>query len=174
MTGSDGEFVLQNRWRLGHCLFEILLAAIIDVLTRAAIELATSDYNALCQSLETLTSQLEAATSAMHFTADFDPAVYRDHVRPTMEPPKMPPGFSGTLNERHAEFLERFRGVDAALKTTFGDKLEHAPPDLAKAWRGVVTMRSKNLAAHGLICEKFVPGGQSLLKEYVRSKKEKA
>jgi hypothetical protein len=104
----------------------------------------------------------------MHFTADFDPEVYRDRIRPTMGPPDMPPGFSGTLNERHAEFLQKFRDLDAALKEKFGARLETAPRDLCAAWRGVLKMRSKNLAAHGLVCEKFVPGGESLLKQYFR------
>jgi hypothetical protein len=174
MTGPDGDFALEIRWRLGHSLFEVVLAAIIQVLTRAAMELATGDFDALRRSLETLTGLLESATSAMQFTADFDPAVYRDQIRPTMEPPKMPPGFSGTLNERHADFLEKFRGLDAALKTSFGTRMEGVPPELANAWRAVLQMRSKNLAAHGLVCEKFVPGGQSLLKEHLRSKKEKS
>ena len=174
MTGPDGDFELDSRWRLGHRLFEVVLAAIIEVLTRAAMELANCDFNALCQSLDTLTGLLESATSAMEFTADFSPSVYRDRIRPTMEPPKVPPGFSGTLNERHAEFLEKLRGLDAALKASFGDRLENAPPNVTNGWRAVLKMRSKNLAAHGLVCEKFVSGGQSLLKEHLRSKKEKS
>jgi hypothetical protein len=174
MTGPEGDFALETRWRLGHRLFEVVLAAIIEVLKRAALELAAADFDALCRSLETLAGLLESATSAMQFTADFDPSVYRDQIRPTMEPPKMPPGFSGTLNERHAEFLENFRGLDAALKAGFGNRLESAPPELENAWRAVLKMRSKNLAAHGLVCEKFVPGGESLLKEHLRSQKEKS
>ena len=169
---TDGDFTLDTRWRLGHRAFEVVLEAINHVLDGAATELDDGDFDRLCRSLEKLAGLLESATAAMHFTADFDPAVYRDEIRPTMEPPKMPPGFSGTLNERHAEFLQRFRALDSALKSRFGTRLETAPDALTHAWRGVLKMRSTNLAAHGLVCERFVPGGESLLKEHLRSTKE--
>ena len=169
---DESNFILGARWRLGHRAFDIILEAIIKVLIGATQAMDRDDFGGLRHSLAKLASLLESATEAMHFAADFAAADYRNLVRPTMEPPHVPPGFSGTLNERHAEFLERFRSFESRVKTRFGDCLEAAPADLAESWRTVLKMRSKNLAAHGLVCERFVPGGESLLKQHLKSKKE--
>jgi len=173
MTGTDGDFALNIRWRLGHRAFEVVLAALIKTLGLATEQLVAGDYPALCQSMATAAQLLASATCAMHFATDFDPDIYRGEVRPTMEPPNMPPGFSGTLNQRHAEFLQRYRSFETTIKIQFGNQLETAPADISAAWKSVVKMRSKSLAAHGLVCEKFVPGGESLLEQHVRKEKDK-
>ena len=167
---AEGGFALDGRWRPGHQAFDVLLAGLNVCLGRAAEELVIDAIDSLENSLSSIRELLDASTAAMFFAADFDPRVYREDVRPTMAPPNMPDGFSGTLNERHSEFLAKFRVLRAALETRFGNHLETAPPVLTNIWRELLKARSENLRAHGLICARFVPGGDSLLREHLRSK----
>jgi hypothetical protein len=173
MNDSEARSALESRWLPGHRAFEVLLAAMNAVLTTADRQRASEELEGLSNSLATLAILLRSATAAMHFAADFDSDTYRLHIRPTMSPPNMPPGFSGTLNLRHGEFLERFRALEIALKHRFGCQLESAPAELGTSWRDVLKMRSTNLAAHGLVCERFVPGGESLLQQHFYSENEK-
>jgi hypothetical protein len=172
MNDFDARFALESRWLPGHRAFEVLLAAMNVVLAAASRQLASEELNDLCSSLKTLAVLLRSATCAMHFAADFDAATYLHHIRPTMSPPNVPPGFSGALNLRHGEFLERFRAVESSLKQRFGNQFESAPAELSEGWREVLKMRSGNLAAHGLVCERFVPGGESLLQQHLQSREE--
>jgi hypothetical protein len=100
----------------------------------------------------------------MRYASDFSPATYEGLIRPSMAPPYMSPGFSGTLNLEHEQMLERFRALRRLFKQM--QRAGDVPAPVGEAGARLWLAQSRNRKNHVLVCEKFVPEGKSLLKEY--------
>ncbi|MFF4223593.1 hypothetical protein ACFYZH_12145 [Streptomyces abikoensis] len=153
-----------RRWKLGHQLFHLLLTTMNSTLddTLAAVDAAR--WASVRHGLERLRTLYDAATAAMAYASDFPASVYANDVRPTMEPPFAPPGFSGTLNQEHRVMTERARALTAAL-----GNLSPLTPSLAVIHHEAALLRSaqrRNRKAHAEICERCVPDGASLLRQH--------
>ncbi|MFD8996425.1 hypothetical protein [Streptomyces abikoensis] len=119
--------------------------------------------------LERLRTLYDAATAAMAYASDLPASVYANDVRPTMEPPFAPPGFSGTLNQEHRVMTERARALTAAL-----GNLSPLTPSLAVIHHEAALLRSaqrRNRKAHAQICERCVPDGASLLRQHTTGRR---
>ncbi|MBT2386532.1 hypothetical protein [Streptomyces sp. ISL-11] len=161
-VGDDHGDALR-RWKLGHQLFHLLLAAMNSVLDDTLTQVRGAHWASVCRDLERLRALYDAATAAMAYASDFPASVYRDDVRPTMEPPFLAPGFSGVLNREHQVMAERMR----ALRDALGELPRTVP--VAALRRAEALLRAaqrRNRRAHAAICERCVPGGASLLQQH--------
>jgi hypothetical protein len=166
--GEDG--VAARRWKLGHHLFHHVLSLMNSHVDGIASELERKDWVAVRLLVEDLTVLYDAATATMHYAASFPASAYEEVVRPSMEPPWMPPGFSGVFNREHETLLESLAALKPRLR---GRTAERAlPTDVATASRALWKAQSRNRREHKLICEKFVPGGGSLLQKHFNEKKK--
>jgi len=123
-----------------------------------------------------LTVLYDAATASMKYAADFDPREYETLIRPSMSPPFLSPGFSGEQNEDHAVMLDLMRQTRVAVKDVLRcPGQEPVPQEVRDAAKDLWAAQSRNRRHHMLVCEKFVPDGGSLLKEYfaLNSRKER-
>lgn len=169
-TPSDGEPAdgpvrdALHRWKLGHQLFHLLLTTMNSTLDDTLAAVGAARWASVRHGLERLRTLYDAATAAMAYTSDFPASVYANDVRPTMEPPFAPPGFSGTLNQEHRVMTERARALTAAL-----GNLSPLTPSLAVIHHEAALLRSaqrRNRKAHAEICERCVPDGASLLRQH--------
>jgi hypothetical protein len=160
------------RWKLGHHTFHVLLVSMNTVLEACLPAVSAGNWMMLVQGLVTLRTLFDSATSTMLYTADFSEQIYEDLIRPSMAFPLLSPGFSGQLNTEHQIMQDGVRRLSEALKETLGQKREQWPPAVAKAWTELGLARARNRKFHALVCRKFVPGGDSLLRQFYRSKDE--
>jgi hypothetical protein len=153
-----------RRWKLGHHVFHLYLVVMNSLLVEALDAARTCTWQRLAGHLTSLAALYDAATASMKYAADFDPTVYDALVRPSMSPPFLSPGFSGVLNREHGLMLERIRTLRSLLKpvTRRGDAPSWLCRDADRLWAA----QSRNRRHHMFVCERFVPGGTSLLKEY--------
>ncbi|MEU8583233.1 hypothetical protein [Streptomyces abikoensis] len=153
-----------RRWKLGHQLFHLLLTTMNSTLDDTLAAVGAARWASVRHGLERLRTLYDAATAAMAYASDFPASVYANDVRPTMEPPFAPPGFSGTLNQEHRVMTERARALTAAL-----GNLSPLTPSLAVIHHEAALLRSaqrRNRKAHAEICERCVPDGASLLRQH--------
>ncbi|MEV6778947.1 hypothetical protein [Streptomyces syringium] len=161
--GGDDRGAALRRWKLGHQLFHLLLTTMNSVLDDILTEVRGAHWASVCRDLERLRALYDAATAAMAYASDFPASVYRDDIRPTMEPPFLAPGFSGVLNREHQVMAERMR----ALLDALGDVPRTVP--VAAIRRAEALLRAaqrRNRGAHAVICERCVPDGASLLQQH--------
>ncbi|GAA3736700.1 hypothetical protein [Streptomyces tremellae] len=166
---SSGGMPPLGRWRLGHQIFHLLLALMNSLLDEALRAADAAEWLRVTGLLDRLRLLYDAATAAMSYAADFgdDPlGAYRREVRPTMEPPFVSPGFSGTFNREHRETTRLLRQLRRALKAAAPD--DHELRTAADALRAA---QSRNRANHLLICERCVPEGVSLLREHLTAQR---
>ncbi|MGW1073370.1 hypothetical protein [Streptomyces sp. NPDC002537] len=156
------------RWKLGHQLFHLLLTAMNTALDDALAATRGAAWPELVAAMGELRLLYDAATAAMDYAADFPAATYRDEIRPTMEPPYMPPGFSGVFNRDHRAMVRRMRGLERSVRILPQDIPD--PGTVRTIHRGAAALRAaqrRNRRHHGRICERCVPGGASLLRTYL-------
>ncbi|MFF7726822.1 hypothetical protein [Streptomyces sp. NPDC008001] len=161
---ADGPADALRRWKLGHQLFHLLLTTMNSTLDDTSAAVDAARWASVRHGLERLRTLYDAATAAMAYASDFPASAYADDVRPTMEPPFAPPGFSGTLNQEHRVMTERARALTAALAD-----LSPLTPSLAAVHLDVALLRAaqrRNRKAHAAICERCVPDGASLLRQH--------
>lgn len=153
-----------RRWKLGHHVFHLHLVVMNTHLTQLRRAVADEEWPTTRSLLATLTRLYDAATACMRYAADFPQTEYENLIRPSMEPPWLNPGFSGKFNTDHERMLALLQSVRSPLKQAVrsGD----VPPQVACAATELWRAQSRNRANHKLICEQFVPGGQSLLQQY--------
>ena len=157
-------FTEVGRWILGHQTFHIQLVAMLSLLDRGQQALALDDRPRLVSVLEDLRTLFDASTANMVYTASFSPDLYTDAVRPSMMPPYLSPGFSGQLSIEHHLMLEEFDRLKHALKVRWGD--EPWPAEVTRAWKQIGKSIQHNRKNHGLVCQRFVPEGGSLLTDF--------
>jgi hypothetical protein len=161
MTGT-GQAVL--RWKLGHQLFHLHLAAMNGLLVQAGHALETARWPELEAAFDKLTVLYDAATSTMRYAADFSQELYERVIRPSMAPPFMTPGFSGVLNIEHERMLTSLTTLRRGFKAA--DRAGGVPGDVRGAATRLWSAQSRNRRHHIFVCEKFVPEGKSLLSEF--------
>ncbi|MEV0155432.1 hypothetical protein AB0H57_17060 [Micromonospora sp. NPDC050686] len=170
VPAGAGQAVL--RWKVGHQLFHLHLAAMNTLLVDARRALESRRWRELTESLDQLRVLYDAATATMRYASDFSPATYETLIRPSMAPPYLSPGFSGVLNLEHEQMLDRFRGLRRQFKQL--QRAGELPAAVGEAGARLWSAQSRNRKNHVLVCEKFVPEGRSLLKEHFRAQEETA
>jgi hypothetical protein len=165
-----GQAVL--RWKLGHQLFHLHLAAMNTLLVDAREALESARWSELTECLEQLRVLYDAATATMRYASDFSPGTYERLIRPSMAPPFLSPGFSGLLNLEHEQMLDRFRVLRRHLKQM--QRAGGIPAAVGEAGARLWSAQSRNRKNHVLVCEKFVPEGKSLLNQFFRAQQEAA
>jgi len=156
------------RWKLGHQLFHLHLAAMNTLLVDARAALDAARWPELVERLDRLRVLYDAATATMRYAADFSQDTYERLIRPSMAPPFLSPGFSGVLNLEHEQMLERFRVLRRRFKKT--QRAGGIPAAVGEAGARLWSAQSRNRKNHVLVCAKFVPEGSSLLNEHFRAR----
>jgi hypothetical protein len=163
----DAETRALLRWRRGHQAFHLYLVAMNTLLDDLVASVERGDW-AVETRLRRLADLYDAATASMKYAADFPSELYAGVVRPSMMPPAVRPGFSGTLNREHRGMTTRLR----RLRTLLGPRGagRRAPAPVLEAWSLVRAAHARNLTTHGLVCSRFVPDGTSLLQHFYRER----
>ena len=104
-----------RRWMRGHHLFAALTQGMVWSLNHLPPAMASGDDELAERVLLALATLYRASAAAFRFTADFDPAVYAEVLRPTMCEPYMPKGFSGTLSSDHGVLVARLTALRETL-----------------------------------------------------------
>lgn len=159
-----------TRWKRGHHAFHIQLTVINTLVEKSLAAIQAGDYSMLVQTLHHLRILYDAATASMKYAAEFPREMYEDFLRPSMMPPFLSPGFSGTLNTEHNVMVNLLKHLAQDLDAALGKK-ERWPPEITQAWAALVQAQHRNRNNHSLICHKFVDDGVSLLKRFYSSKK---
>jgi hypothetical protein len=162
------------RWKEGHQAFHVYLVVINTTIEQATGAIETGDCGNLCSYLDRLAVLYDAATATMQYTASFPPHVYEQAVRPSMAPPLVVPGFSGTLNTEHRIMVVGLKGLARALRQSYGSNCDLWAPEIRRSWAAVEHSKRENLEKHTLICSRFVPAGASLLREYFSRRKSQS
>ncbi|WP_116044941.1 hypothetical protein [Amycolatopsis palatopharyngis] len=152
------------RWKLGHHLFHHVLSLMNSHADGIASALDEPDWVTVRLLVAELTVLYDAATATMHYASTFPVSAYEETIRPSMEPPWMPPGFSGVFNREHETLLDSLTGLKPRLRGRTAER--SLPADVATTSRALWKAQSRNRREHKLICEKFVPGGGSLLQQH--------
>lgn len=160
------------RWKQGHQVFHVLLVVMNTVLETSMDSVKHRDWSCVSSSLERLTVLFNTSTATMKYSADFPRSHYEDLIRPSMMPPFLSPGFSGQLNTEHNVMLENFQSLRTMLMSELG-QVQQWPADLKRAWTSLVKSQAYNRKHHGLVCQKFVDGGTSLLREFYANQESK-
>ena len=156
-----------RRWKGGHHAFHVLLVAMNTRLDQASELLDHGEYDAAAPLLDELAGLYRAATALMRYASDFRAADYETLVRPSMMPPFASPGFSGLANQDHAIMLDRMARLRAAVTRD-----EAASARVKDAGARLTLAQKDNRASHMLVCRRFVPEGQSLLREFFKQRRE--
>jgi hypothetical protein len=157
-----------KRWKLGHHMFHLHLTAMNSLLKRAHAHLEGSRWAELTSVLEHLRALYDGATATMHYTADFNPGQYTCLIRPSMAPPFLSPGFSGTLNIEHRMMIDSLRGLRRSFRAI--ERVTPLPPVLTRSAEELWRSQSRNRKDHMYICDQFVPDGASLLDEFFKNR----
>lgn len=152
------------RWKLGHHMFHLHLTAMNSLLADARAGLESAQWPDLAHTLEQLRVLYDAATATMRYAADFSPDMYERLIRPSMAPPFASPGFSGVLNLEHARMIEQFSELRRQLKEM--RRAGQTPAAVQGAATRLFAAQARNRRNHILVCERFVPDGTSLLREF--------
>jgi hypothetical protein len=167
MPGADKAVL---RWKLGHQMFALHLATMNTLLADARRALDSARWSELAETFDQLRVVYDAATATMRYAADFSPEQYRQLIRPSMAPPFTSPGFSGTLNLEHEQMTDRLRELRKRFKrlNRAGGAPRRVRASAARLWMA----QARNRRSHMLVCERFVPGGTSLLDEFYESRND--
>lgn len=161
-----------NRWKRGHQVFDLLLDGINQCLARLKSRDLITEQNEVAEGLRSTARMFRASTIAFNYASDFSSAAYTEVVRPSMQPPNQPEGFSGQLNAKHREFKKNFGDIEILLEKIYGTDTNLWAREVREAWYELLTAKTENQRQHGRVCQKFVPNGQSLLREYLKKTKE--
>lgn len=159
--------VAARRWKLGHHVFHLYLVAMNTRVEDAADRLEREDWEGLADALDDLARLYDAATSGMRYASEFRQTEYERLVRPSMMPPFVSRGFSGVFNLDHARMLGGVKRLRAAAEEHLG----RAPVSLERALGRLAVAHQENRDNHSLVCTKFVPDGESLLREFYKERK---
>lgn len=154
-----------TRWKSGHHLFHVYLVVMNTVLDEVLEAIWEGDARSAEGRLRELASLYDAASAAMKYAADFEPGCYTSLIRPSMQPPLLSEGFSGTLNKDHALMLFYLRSIEKALEASLRAGLIRQPSSIFGAWELLRDAEKRNRRHHGFVCQRFVPNGVSLLQQ---------
>ncbi|MFE6613317.1 hypothetical protein [Amycolatopsis sp. NPDC057786] len=154
-----------RRWKLGHQVFHLQLIVMNSTLADLHAACGQARWEEADRLLHGLTHLYDAATASMKYAADFPPHAYRELIRPSMGEPFLSPGFSGTLNNDHGLMLAGLRELRARLRDH--RDAGRLPRSTAAAAKALWSAQARNRRHHMLVCERFVPGGESQLREFL-------
>ena len=143
-----------TRWVTGHHLFFALVQSLIVVhewLERALRENGLHDAR---EALVVATELWWACAAAFRFAGDFPAQAYTDTVRPSMAPPFVSEGFSGSLFSDHVYLLRRLKRMKPALQAL--------PRELRAQHRQYLNALDSVYCSHAFVCERFVGSAASL------------
>jgi hypothetical protein len=146
-TGDAAE----DRWRVGHHQFFVLIQAITVALSCALTAAQEEDKAELADCLDLVTTVVLGSAASMRFAADFPRAVYEAAVRPDMLPPTVSAGFSGLQTRDHRYLVQIFGRLRDALPAMVA-----AGP----AYERFVGAVERMYQAHAWVCARF--GGEEL------------
>jgi hypothetical protein len=161
-----------RHWKQGHHVFHILLVTMNTEIESCLIAIQKHKWEEAVRVLHLLRLLFEAATHTMVYTADFQISLYESFIRPSMTTPFVSPGFSGLLNKEHALMLQAMHQLGTLLNQILGQQRENWPADLARAWSKLGLAQAYNRRKHALVCRKFVPDGDSLLRQFYQQQKQ--
>lgn len=169
----SGPEIAMYRWTLGHRVFHLYLVAMVTLL--AELDAVDAPDEARTASiLADLAALFEATSASMRYASDFDRELYDNTIRPSMEPPVLKPGFSGSLNIDHKRMMTSLVGVPDTLVRRFGESTADWPAPVLAAWRALVDAEQQTRFKHGHVCRRLVGGGPSLLRTHRCGNKEDA
>ena len=161
LPGADEALL---RWKVGHHLFHLQLGAMNTLLAAARELLESASWPELAATFDRLSVLYHGATATMRYAADFGPDMYEQLIRPSMAPPFTSPGFSGTLNREHVLMLDQLRELRGQFRVI--ERSGSAPAATCDAATRLWRAQSRNRRHHILVCQRFVPNGESLLKAF--------
>jgi hypothetical protein len=169
LASLEGADTAVLRWKLGHHMFHLQLAAMNTLLVAAREWLESVRWPELAETLNRLGVLYDGATATMRYATDFSPGLYERLIRPSMAPPFTSPGFSGTLNFEHQLMIGQLRELRGQFEAI--DASSAPPPQVvrdaaARLWGA----QARNRSHHVLICQRFVPDAKSLLSEFFRAR----
>ena len=143
----DSKKAALSRWKIGHHLFFIILQGLVLVLRSIHDGLKNEESQEVIHRLERATSLLWASAVCLRFAGDFESSEYEEIVRPTMEPPLVPEGFSGLLSSDHARMVKELRHIKPLLID---------PPEYLKLSRDrFLKALDAVYDSHKYVCSKF-------------------
>lgn len=154
------------RWKLGHHVFHTYLAAMNTLFEESIAALRVNEWAIVSHSLQELTTLCDAATSSMKYASDYPPELYETLVRPSMMPPFVSPAFSGDLNRDHEVMMEYIKELRRGIKAVGKAEDLTMPREMREAWSELREATSRNRKHHMFVCEKFVEGGVSLVRDF--------
>jgi len=159
------------RWTLGHRVFHLYLVAMVTLLAELDAN-EPPDEARTANILADLAALFEATSASMKYASDFDRELYDSAIRPSMEPPVLKPGFSGSLNIDHKRMMTSLVDVPDTLACRFGEATADWPEPVLAAWRALVDAEQQTRFKHGHVCRRLVGGGPSLLRTHRCSNKQ--
>lgn len=157
-----------RRWKVGHHVFHLQIITLTSLIQQILDEMEQGAWGAIPGELRRVADLYDSATASMKFAADFRPEAYESLIRPSMGEPLLSPGFSGTLNQDHTQMLERLHHLKRTLRSLRAQGT--LPAEAADAMQHLWKAQSKNRRHHMLVCERFVPGGESQLKQFLNQR----
>ncbi|PHE95337.1 hypothetical protein [Bacillus pseudomycoides] len=157
------------RWKQGHQVFHVILVCMNTLLDDAVKAVEYRKLIKLQSILGRLSALYDAATVSMKYTVSFPVECYEEFIRPSMMPPFLSPGFSGTQNKEHKIMIEGFKELHETLVNHLGPKSEW-PATIIESWEELSKAQVRNRKNHGFVCREFVDDGVSLLKDFYKNK----
>jgi hypothetical protein len=143
-----------TRWVAGHHLFFALVQSLIVMHEWLEHALREGKPHAAREALVVATELWWACAAAFRFAGDFSSQAYTETVRPSMAPPFVSEGFSGSLFSDHVYLLRRLK----RMKPT----LQELPRELRTQQRQYLIALDSVYSSHAFVCERFVGGAASL------------
>lgn len=106
-----------RRWLRAHQVFAAITQGLVWTLHRLSAALQADDDADSRAWLLSLASLYDASAAAFRFASHFDSAHYRNTIRPSMEAPHAPPGFSGAMSVDHGQLVTRLAAMRAQMAT---------------------------------------------------------
>jgi hypothetical protein len=153
-----------RRWKTGHHVFHLQLAAINSVLDEVLSALSAGETDTLVLRLRQLRVLYDAATVSMKYAGSFSPHTYATLIRPSMDEPFVGAGFSGRFNREHATMLGALKQLRREVRLVL-DR-DGGPSELRDAGDALWSAQGRNRRNHMFVCQRFVPDGRSLLRQY--------
>ncbi|MEO1028541.1 MAG: hypothetical protein AAFX02_05730, partial [Pseudomonadota bacterium] len=145
-----------SRWQDGHTLFICLDQGLIAQLVAILEALNAGDLDSARIGLESAAAIFHATAVALLQTGAMSREEYESIVRPTMEPPNVAAGFSGTFLAEHRRLLRLVKEVNTALS--------NRPAELSDAYDRYVMAINASYSAHRHCCELVAGDKPSLAK----------
>ncbi len=145
-TGPEPD--AERRWVIGHHLFMILAQGLGLAAAHVRHGADTDNTASLRIGLNALTTLLDGAAAAFHYTCDFAVSDYEEIIRPSLSPPVAPEGMSGLNWRDHVHLMATLAPLRGQLSPR-GDDLDTTRLRLRAAYH-------RMYAAHIHVCQHFV------------------